>query len=30
MRWMPKAKEVSIGVAKRCLNFVSKMHVDSS
>jgi hypothetical protein len=30
MRWMPKAKEVATGVAKRCLDFVSKVYVDSS
>jgi hypothetical protein len=24
VRWMPKAKEVAMGVAKRSLNFVSK------
>jgi hypothetical protein len=30
MRWMPKAKEVATGVARRCLNFVFRVHVDSS
>jgi hypothetical protein len=30
MQWMPKAKEVATGVAKRCLDFVSRVHVDSS
>jgi hypothetical protein len=30
MRWMPKAKEVATGVARRCLDFVSRVHVDSS
>jgi hypothetical protein len=29
MRWMPKAKEVAIGFARRFLDFVSRMHVDS-
>jgi hypothetical protein len=29
VRWMPKAKEVATGVAKRCLDFVSRVHVDS-
>jgi hypothetical protein len=28
-RWMPKAEEVATGVAKRCLDFVSNVHVDS-
>jgi hypothetical protein len=27
---MPKAKEVAIGVATRSLDFVSRVHVDSS
>jgi hypothetical protein len=30
VHWMPKAKEVAIGVARRCLDFVSRVHVDSS
>jgi hypothetical protein len=30
MRWMPKAKEVVIGIAWRCLDFVSRVHIDSS
>jgi hypothetical protein len=30
MQWMPKAKEVATRVARRCLNFVFKVHVDSS
>jgi hypothetical protein len=29
VQWMPKAEEVATGVAKRCLDFVSKVHVDS-
>jgi hypothetical protein len=30
MQWMPKAKEVATGVARRCLDFVSRVHVDGS
>jgi hypothetical protein len=30
MQWMPKAKEVATSVARRCLNFFSRVHVDSS
>jgi hypothetical protein len=30
MRWMPEAKEVAVGVARRCFDFVSRVHVDSS
>jgi hypothetical protein len=30
MQWMPKAKEAATDVARRCLNFVSRVHVDSS
>jgi hypothetical protein len=30
MQWMPKAKAVAIGAARRCLEFVSRVHVDSS
>jgi hypothetical protein len=31
MRWMPKAKEVALEYfARRCLDFVSRMHVDGS
>jgi hypothetical protein len=29
VRWMPKAEEVATGVAKRSLDFISKVHVDS-
>jgi hypothetical protein len=29
VRWMPKAEEVATGVAKRCLDFVSRVQVDS-
>ena len=28
MQWMPKAKEVATGVARRCLDFVSRVHID--
>jgi hypothetical protein len=30
MQWMPKVKEVAIGVARRCLDFVSRVNVDGS
>jgi hypothetical protein len=30
MQWMPKAVEAVMGVARRCLDFVSRVHVDSS
>jgi hypothetical protein len=26
VQWMPKAEEVAIGVARRCLDFVSRAH----
>jgi hypothetical protein len=29
VRWMPKAEEVATGIAKRYLDFVSKVQVDS-
>jgi hypothetical protein len=29
-RWMPNAEEVATSVARKCLDFVSKVHVDSS
>jgi hypothetical protein len=29
VQWMPKAEEVATSVAKRCLDFVSKVHVDN-
>jgi hypothetical protein len=29
VRWMPKAEEVAMDIAMRCLDFVSKVHVDS-
>ena len=28
--WVPKAEELAMGVARKCLDFVSKAHVDSS
>jgi hypothetical protein len=28
MQWMTKAKEVATGLAKRCLDFLSRVHVD--
>jgi hypothetical protein len=29
VRWMPKAEEVVMGIAKKCLDFISRVHVDS-
>jgi hypothetical protein len=29
VQWMPKVEEVAMGVVKRCLDFVSRVHVDS-
>jgi hypothetical protein len=29
VRWMPKAEEVATGVANKCLDFVSRVQVDS-
>jgi hypothetical protein len=29
VQWMPKVEDVATGVAKKCLDFVSRVHVDS-
>jgi hypothetical protein len=29
VQWMPKAKKVAMGVVRRCLDFISRVHVDS-